>query len=236
MRKSIRIYYRLMGSTRLSLPTYSDSVYELRRLQHQHKPVSAFDSTCKHTLEELLERRRHVPDQQTTASAVAATTASGVSERVQHFSVIGGAEASMQELMPSSVRLEIRGLIEREYVRGVLNSAHAGEIDRTLREGLERRSRREQTRPSMRPTRQLFGRRSLRRQPENGQYPMPQRDQSSIVRQLQESTALGSLPPAERDRVLTEVNHLVQQQLVTSTLSGELRGILELHMQVSHAY
>lgn len=242
---------------RLSAPLCSDSVYELRKLQHQHKPVSEFGS--KSALEELLERRRHAPADDSIASAAAIYTEdsanSEVNRSVQHFSTNNGVTSSTQEYMPPSVRLEIRGLIEREYVSGALNSAHAGEIERSLQEGLERLHRNQQMRrtPTL-PGRAEDGRlqdniqgrnyHSPRpganqrnpppRQPENGQYRMPQRDQSSIVRQLQESPALNSLEPSERDRVLTEVNHLVQQQLVTSALSGEFRRVLELHIRVSN--
>lgn len=157
--------------------------------------------------------------------------------------------------MPAPIRLEIRGLFERQQVTEFLNSPHARDIERTLQDGLERRNRRQQrrrTRPF--PSNQRQGRgagsplqvraggrpmsrrhvsTAQRRLPENGRYPVPQRDQSSIVRQLQQSPALNSLQPAERDRVLTEVGSLVQQQLVTSALSGEFRGVLELHVQVS---
>ena len=159
--------------------------------------------------------------------------------------------------MPSSVRLEIRGLIERQQVSEFLNSAHASAIERTLQEGLERRHMRQQRRRILSlpgQARQSGRGRQLEelradpqtqdraeneistlatRQPENGQYRMPQRDQSSILRQLQESPALNTLQPGERDRVLSEVDHLVQQHLVTSALSGEFRGVLELHIQVS---
>ena len=87
----------------------------------------------KSALEELLERRCHAPADASAAIAEDATN-SEVSRRVQHFN---DATTSAQEYMPPSVRLEIRGLIEQEYVSGALNSAHAGEIERSLREGLE---------------------------------------------------------------------------------------------------
>ena len=68
--------------------------------------------------------------------------------------------------------------------------------------------------------------------PENGQYPLPRRDQSRIVERVRQSPALNSLGPEARDRVVAEIGHLVQQQLVTSALSGEFRGVMELHIQV----
>jgi hypothetical protein len=192
---------------------------------------------------------------------VAAGSASEFDRRVRQFQSASdsGDADSAQEHMPSFIRLEIRGLIERQRVSEMLNSAHAGEIERTLNDSLERRERQMQQRrralPQSRPAPQ--GRSSNRvvgephdgrghsalggaavvnmrpmRQPENGQqYPVPQRDQSSILFHLRESPALGYLQPAERDRIVNEVDNLVQQHLVTSTLSGELRGVLELHIQ-----
>lgn len=225
----------------------SDAVYELRKLQHHHKPVSGFDS--KLALEELLEKRRTAPPP--TESAMA-EVGSEVDRQVRHFHSIGAA-AGAQEHMPTTVRLEIRGLNDQHRVSEMLNSARAEEIERTLGENLQRRNQQTQRRQQRRarpPVPHPPGRgetlrddgfnyspalgrsRPTLRQPENGQYPMPQRDQNSILRHLQDSPALGSLQPADRDRIVGEVDNLVQQHLVTSTLSGELRGVLELHIQV----
>ena len=224
---------------------FSDSVYELRRLQHQHRPVSGFES--KPALEELLERRRQaMPPAETPPAAPGGS--SDIDRRVQHFlSISASSGGAAEQHMPPSVRLEIRGLIERQQVSEVLGSARAGEIERALHEGLERRRNRQLQRRRLLTRSQSSDQRELavdpvlvsqpqqqlRRQSENSQYPVPQRDQSAIIRQLQSSPALGSLPPAERERVVSEVDHLVQQHLVTSALSGEFRGVLELHIQVS---
>ena len=223
-------------------------MYELRKLQHHHRPVTGFGS--KLALEELLERRRQAAPPPAETLRANDEAGSEFAERVRRFqtrfqtitsAVNSGDADSAQEHMPPSVRLE---------------------IERTLNKALERRERQmQQQRRRARPqTRPAQGRRmpgdglgephdgdghsalggaavvTLRpmRQPENGQqYPMPQRDQSSILRHLRESPALGSLQPAERDRIVDEVDNLVQQHLVTSTLSGELRGVLELHIQVT---
>jgi hypothetical protein len=239
----------------------SDAVYELRKLQHQHRPVSGFDS--KPALENLLERRRQASRPAETSATPAADEdlhpSSEFDRRVQHFLSIstssGVGDSGTQEHMPPSIRLEIRGLIERQQVSGLLNSARAGEIERTLNEGLERRNRQMQRRAVRHPSQQRHREETRggipgraphhgpsannlgptdalpQRQPENGQYRVPRRDQSLIVRQLQESPALGSLDPAERERIVSEVNQLVEQHLVTSALSGEFRGVLELHIQ-----
>lgn len=221
-------------------------MYELRKLQHHYRPVTGFDS--KPVLEELLGRRSQALPPAETRQAV-----SEVDRHVRHFQAIaisstggGGGDAdSAQEHMPSSIRLEIRGLIERQRVSELLNSPRAGEIERTLNEALERRERQMQqqqrrVRPQSRPAQ---GRRTVGEprgeggglsHPENGQqYPVPQRDHSSIVRHLRESPALGSLELAERDRIINEVDHLGRQHLVTSILSNRaLRSFLERHFQV----
>ena len=247
----------------------SDSVYELRKLQHQYRPVSEFAS--KETLEQLLEKRHAVPPPPSSGIAAASATEeeakSNVEKRVKELSAISQENAaadSPQVRMPVPVRLEIRGLFERRPVSGFLNSSHASDIERTLRDGLNRHRRRQQRRrphprpyqgrggderedsiaaarvrghpgagPRPMPRRQISSSLPRPQRPENGQYRVRQRDKNSILSQLRQSPALNSLKPAERDRVLTEVGSLVQQQLVTSALSGEFRGVLELHIQVS---
>lgn len=66
----------------------------------------------------------------------------------------------------------------------------------------------------------------------DGRYSVPQRNQNEIVQRLRQSPALNSLGEEARDEILAEVGNLVSQQLVTSALSGDFRGILELHVQV----
>lgn len=66
----------------------------------------------------------------------------------------------------------------------------------------------------------------------DGRYPAPQRDQGIIVERLRQSPALNSLGEEARDEIVAEVGSLVSQQLVTSALTGDFRGILELHIQV----
>lgn len=67
----------------------------------------------------------------------------------------------------------------------------------------------------------------------DGRYPVPQRDQSAIVERLRQSPTLNSLGEEARDEIVAEVGSLVSQQLVTSALAGDFRGILELHVQVT---
>ncbi len=66
----------------------------------------------------------------------------------------------------------------------------------------------------------------------DGRYAVPPRDQSGIVQRLRQSPALNSLGVEARDEIVAEVGSLVSQQLVTTALAGEFRGVLELHIQV----
>ena len=67
----------------------------------------------------------------------------------------------------------------------------------------------------------------------DGRYPVPRRDQGAIVQRLRQSPALNSLGEEARDEIVAEVGNLVSQQLVTSALAGDFRGVLELHIQVT---
>lgn len=248
-------------------------MYELRKLRHQHRPVSEFSR--KQQLEELLDsrRRRRAPLQEGNHAAENSATptphcereaeeSGNVAERARQFASQPAA-AEPQSLMPEGVRLEVRGVIERRRVSEVLQGPLMNEMERVLREGLERHRRRQQRRPRPRPRAQhahgqgsraslldairngrqarghaqQFGSSNSHRRvrfapPENGQYPVPRRDQSRIIERVRQSPALNSLGPETRDRIVAEIGHLVQQQLVTSALSGEFRGVLELHIQV----
>lgn len=67
----------------------------------------------------------------------------------------------------------------------------------------------------------------------DGRYSVPRRDQNIIVERLRQSPALNSLGEEARDEIVAEVGSLVSQQLVTSALSGDFRGVLEFHIQVT---
>ncbi len=212
-------------------------MYELRRLQHQQRPVTDFNN--KQLLEEFFCKRLPPPSLE---AAAAVTDESGILNRAKQLELTA---SQSQDFMPEGVRLEVRGLFNQRRVTETLEGPLREEIDRTLQQGIERRQRRGRSRHSRangnrhrnadsagRQARQ--GRRHVRfNPPENGQYPMPQRDQSQIVDTLMQSPALNSLNPEAREEVVSEVRSLVQQQLVTSALSGEFRGVLELNIQVS---
>ena len=229
---------------------HSESMYELRKLQHQHRPVSEFSS--KQQLEQFLTQRRHPPQQSASATATSdERSSSNVAERTRQFSSQVVQVASTP--MPESVRLEIQGVFEQQRVSSVLQSPLQQEMNRVLHDGLERRRRRQQRRvrprhnahgqgglleairsahSRPRSQRSPHGQRRIRIvPPENGQYAIPRRDQSQILWQLRQSPALNALEQESREEIISEVSHLVQQQLVTSALSGEFRGVLELHIQ-----
>ena len=235
-------------------------MFELRKLRHQHRPVSEFCSRqhLETFLSELSKRGKHSqPPQPGAASAAESPLENNVAERARQFASQPPA-AVPQSLMPEAVRLEVRGLIEHRRVSEVLQGPLQQEMERVLGEGLDRRRRAARGRSQRRRARGNSGgiagaggllgavrngsrlRGQSRRvrfvPPENGQYPMPRRDQTQIVEQLRSSPALNSLDAGARDRIVTEVTHLVQQQMVTSALSGEFRGVLELHVQVKNHY
>ena len=101
------------------------------------------------------------------------------------------------------------------------NSRPVGRLlSRATHRGRSSRNRRVQFAPSI-PTPDASGR-----------YSVPRRDQSVIVERLRQSPALNSLGDEARDEIVAEVSGLVSRQLVTSALSGDFRGVLELHIQV----
>lgn len=222
---------------------HSEQMFELRKLKLQQHPVSEFGNT--HQLEKVIQCLSK-PAQPEPATSSVSNRAQELSGRV--------ADPEPQSLMPEGIQLEIRALFERRQVSQVLQGPMLEEMEHVLQEGLNRHQRRRNRRRHRASNHGHGGERSIlaairrsersrssgsnyRRRvtfqpPANGQYPMPQRDQSTIVQQLRQSPALNSLGEEDRDRIVSEVSNLVQQQLVTSALSGEFRGVLELHIQV----
>ena len=224
-------------------------MFELRKLKLQQRPVSGFEN-AQH-LEKIMicksdKSKQHAENEPN----------SSVSSRAQELSN-RDTNPEPQNLRPEGVQLEIRALFERRPVSQVLQSPMLDEMEHALQEGLNRHQRshrRRRPRASNHHHGRSGGERSLlaairnsersrssgsrlRRRvpfqpPSDGQYPLPRRDQSNIVQQLRQSPALNSLGDEDRDRIVSEVSNLVQQQLVTSALSGEFRGVLELHIQV----
>ena len=181
--------------------------------------------------------------------------------RVKEFDSIAQAvqTQSPQDLRPESIQLEIRGLFERRVVTGMLQSPVQAELERVVLEQQQRqrRPRRRRARPPPQSQqREAQGARAAGRlmaairsgsrsrgasyqrrarafrPPADGNYPMPRRDQSRILDHLRQSPALNSLDQEAREEIVSEVSNLVHQQLVTSALSGEFRGVLEFHIQV----
>ena len=233
----------------------SEEMFELRKLKHHQRPVSEFSS--KQHLEQILQTKcKQAPN---TDNAQATSLAHS---RIKEFDSRAQAAESQQNhtqnLMPESIQLEIRGLFERHVVSGMLQSPVQAELERVIQEGQQqgRRPRRRHARPppsaqhraegagaagrvmaavrsGARSRGALYHRRVRHsRPPMDGNYPMPRRNQARIVDHLRQSPALNSLDQGAREEIVSEVSNLVHQQLVTSALSGEFRGVLELHIQV----
>ena len=233
-------------------------MFELRKLKHHHHPVSKFSG--KQQLDQVLQAKCKgaTSCQEATSDAQASKL---THSRVKEFDSRAQATKSQrpQELMPESVQLEIRGLFARHVVTGMLQSPVQAELERVVEEQRQqqRRPRRRRAQPPQQAHRQMEagaagrmmasvrnGARSRRftsyhrrartyQPPADGHYPMPRRDQARIVDHLRQSPALNSLDQEAREEIVSEVSNLVHQQLVTSALSGEFRGVLEFHIQVA---
>lgn len=231
----------------------SEEMFELRKLKHHQRPVSEFSSK-QHLEQILLTKCKQAPN------ADNAQATSLTHSRVKEFDSRAQAAQSQQNtqnLMPESIQLEIRGLFERRVVSGMLQSPVQAEIERVIQEQQQqqgRRPRRRRARPPPTQQREAAGaagrvmaavrsgarsrgasyhrRARHARPPMDGNYPMPRRNQARILDHLRQSPALNSLDQGAREEIVSEVSNLVHQQLVTSALSGEFRGVLELHIQV----
>lgn len=263
-----------------SYHTNSDSVFELRRLSHQQRPVSEFGS--KQTLLQHFANRPqppalalailatpHAEDGANAAEAEGEEPVMDVSARVQQLQPRG---EEGEVLRPEEILQDMQILQELRVVNAILQGPVHEEIDQALREGMNQRQARRRPRPPRPPPRRVqahegggeeggdemnqppVGRllaangrsrrqrsshgRRVRFRPQiptpntDGRYPVPARDQSMIVQRLRQSPALNSLGDEARDEIVAEVGGLVSQHLVTSALSGEFRGTLELLIQV----
>ena len=226
-------------------------MFELRKLKHHQHPVSEFSSK-QHLEQTLLAKCKQSP------SSDDAQASSLTHSRIKEFDSRAQAAQSQQNtqnLMPESIQLEIRGLFERHVVSGMLHSPIQAEIERVIQEQQQqgRRPRRRRARPppaqqqreaagaagrvmaavrSGARSRGASRRARHARPPLDGNYPLPRRNQARILDHLRQSPALNSLDQGAREEIVSEVSNLVHQQLVTSALSGEFRGVLELHIQV----
>ena len=234
----------------------SEEMFELRKLKHHQHPVSEF--TSKQELEQILQSKfehKQIPSEAESSNHT--PEKSITSSRVREFDSRAQVQHP-QNLMPESVQLEIRGLFERHVVTGMLQSPMQTELERVVQEQQQqrRRPRRRRARPpphqraagaagrvmaairnGARSRGTSYHRRAHNFQPPpDGHYPMPRRNQAHILDHLRQSPALNSLDQEAREEIVSEVSNLVHQQLVTSALSGEFRGVLELHIQVRISY
>lgn len=157
-----------------------------------------------------------------------------VSEVLQNPEIQGQLESALREDIARRQRRLQRRVGRRTQARAQHEPDTRGGVEGALLAAMRRGRVRAGTgrRVNPRPTGH-----HQRRAPPSGQGsrqypPPPRRDQSQIVEQVRQSPALNSLNPQERDRVVAEIGHLVQQQLVSTALAGEFRGVLELHIQV----
>lgn len=217
---------------------YSEIMYELRKMKHE-KPVTNTKENTKKLLEKLVLQK----DARLTRSA-------GKKKRKLDKKFEQSAELCRQEsdsFKPEEVLQEVRGLLEKQRVTEFLqNEIERQHLEQVLVEAIERRQNEQQRRSQRRHVRFASNESaaasssptvSRNSAPSHNQgrqqhYCMPRRDQTQIISQLRTSPALNRMDPEQRDELISEISNLVQRRLVTTTLSGELRGVLELHIQV----
>ena len=209
-------------------------MYELRKMKHE-KPVT----TTKENTKKLLEKFVLQKDARVARSA---------GKRKKKFAE-HPPELTRQEsdsFKPEEVLQEVRSLLEQQRVTEFLqNEIEKQHLEQVLMEAIQRRQNGQQRRSQRRhirfansqpvmstPTTSRNSAPSSYDQRRQQRYRMPRRDQTQIISQLRTSPALNRMDPEQRDEVISEISGLVQRRLVTTTLSGELRGVLELHIQV----
>ena len=212
----------------------SEIMYELRKMKHE-KPVTKTKENTKKLLEKLVLQKD---------SRVARSAGKKKKKFAEH-----PAELTRQEsdsFKPEEVLGEVRSLLEQQRVTEFLqNETEKQHLEQVLVEAIQRRQNGQQRRSQRRhvrfancqsatptPTTSRNPAPSSHDQRRQQHYRMPHRDQSQIISQLRTSPALNRMDPEQRDEVISEISGLVQRRLVTTTLSGELRGVLELHIQV----
>ena len=214
-------------------------MYELRKMKHE-KPVTKTKENTKKLLEKLALHK----------DARVARSAGKKKRKLAKKFEQSAAELTQLDsdsFKPEEVLQEVRGLLEQQRVTEFLqNEIERQHLEQVLMETIERRQNQQQRRSQRRQVRfannesvaaapgSTFSRNSVPSHDQGRQqhYRMPRRDQAQIISQLRASPALNRMDPEQRDEVISEISNLVQRKLVTTTLSGELRGVLELHIQV----
>ena len=214
-------------------------MYELRKMKHE-KPVTK----TKENTKKLLEKVALQKDARVTRSG--GKKKKKLAKKFEQSAV----ELSRQEsdsFKPEEVLQEVRGLLEQQRVTEFLqNEIERQHLEQVLMETIERRQNEQQRRSQRRHVRfannesaaavprATISRNSAPSHDQGRQqcHRMPHRDQTQIISQLRTSPALNRMDPEQRDELISEISNLVQRRLVSTTLSGELRGVLELHIQV----
>ena len=216
-------------------------MYELRKMKHE-KPVTKTKENTKKLLEKLALQK----DVRVARSA--GKKKKKLAKKFEQSAA--AAELTRQEsdsFKPEEVLQEVRGLLEQQRVTEFLqNEIERQHLEQVLMETIECRQNEQQRRSQRRHVRfannesvaaapgSIFSRNSVPSHDQGRQqhYRIPRRDQAQIISQLRTSPALNRMDPEQRDELISEISNLVQRRLVTTTLSGELRGVLELHIQV----
>ena len=207
-------------------------------MKHE-KPVTNTKENTKKLLEKLVLQR----DARVTRSA-----GKKKKKLAKKFEQTELSRQDSDSFKPEEVLQEVRGLLEQQRVTEFLqNETGRQHLEQILMETIEQRQNEQRRRSQRRhvrfansePTVASSGQATISRnhapsrsQGRHQHYRMPRRDQTQIISQLRTSPALNRMEPEQRDELISEISNLVDRRLVTTTLSGELRGVLELHIQV----
>jgi hypothetical protein len=175
------------------------------------------------TAQGVPQAQHHYPvptrDQSQIVSSLRESPTLRLLDRDQREAIVGEVSSLVQRgLVRNALTGDFRGHLEI-HIQERADRVRSGVTSEDLVRSLERRRRR--------PGSRGHG------SPHTGQrrYRVPQRDQSQILSVLRNSPTLNSLPASDRDAILSDVGGLVQRRLVSSALSGDFRGVMEVHIQ-----
>ena len=227
-----------------------DSIYsELQQLIECHQVSGVLGSAVRRqaleiTLAESLQRhaRQHRPaPRQRHSQANTRNTRSGrssqypVPRRDQSQILRRLRESpSLRRLDPEqrdAILSDVSNLVNRRLVSDALSGDFRAHLEVHIQERADRLNSGLGHEDLLRRRQRTSGRRNTAHTHRHTHYPVPRRDQSQIVRILQNSPSLNRLDPEQRASIMSEVSGLVQRGLVTNALSGDFRGVLEVHIQ-----
>ncbi|XP_067656830.1 uncharacterized protein [Haliotis asinina] len=224
------------GMDRFLQKTRSELMYELRQIKHGERPVTGQN------------RRENI--NQFFAKHLEAPAGSEGKENVP------ANVDTVEEHRPESVVVEVEGLFEQRRVSSVLQStAFRRSLERIIRGSIATASSRPQPTPPRSTTPQRTHHSTSQREEQRAENspsvavpqqnsrapsppemrvsppPNPPTDQPAGVVAPHEMPTWQTIAHIQREEIVQEISELLHSRLVSSTLDGEFRGTLEVHMQ-----